>query len=86
LRRSSSLNEGAKCALVSMDSTIKSNLSVGLPLDLVIVKRDRFEVARHMSIDAENEYFHGIRNRWSEALREAFAELPDPDWLRMPMP
>jgi len=86
LRRSSSLNEAAKCALVSMDSTIKSNLSVGLPLDLVIVKRDRFDVARHMSIDAENEYFRGIRNRWSEALREAFAELPDPDWLRTPMP
>jgi len=86
LRRSSSLNEGAKCALVSMDSTIKSNLSVGLPLDLVIVKRDRFDVARHMSIDADNEYFRGIRSRWSEALREAFAELPDPDWLRMPMP
>jgi putative proteasome-type protease len=85
LRRSSSLNEAAKCALVSMDSTIKSNLSVGLPLDLVIVKRDRFDVARHMSIDAENEYFHGIRDRWSEALREAFAELPDPDWLRTPL-
>ena len=86
LRRSSSLNEAAKCALVSMDSTIKSNLSVGLPLDLVIVKRDRFDVARHMSIDADNEYFRGIRTRWSEALREAFAELPDPDWLRTPMP
>jgi putative proteasome-type protease len=82
LRRSSSLNEAAKCALVSMDSTIKSNLSVGLPLDLVIIKRDRFDVARHMSIDADNEYFRGIRTRWSEALREAFAELPDPDWLR----
>ena len=86
LRRSSSLNEAAKCALVSMDSTIKSNLSVGLPLDLVIVKRDRFDVARHMSIDAENEYFRAIRNRWSEALREAFAQLPDPDWLRTPTP
>ena len=86
LRRSSSLNEAAKCALVSMDSTIKSNLSVGLPLDLVIIKRDRFDVARHMSIDADNEYFRGIRSRWSEALREAFAELPDPDWLRTPMP
>jgi len=82
LRRSSSLNEAAKCALISMDSTIKSNLSVGLPLDLVIVKRDRFEVARHMSIDSENEYFRGIRSRWSESLREAFAQLPDPDWLR----
>src|SRR3977135_556648 len=86
LRRSSSLNEAAKRALVSMDSTIKSNLSVGLPLDLVIIKRDRFDVARHMSIDADNEYFRGIRSRWSEALREAFAELPDPDWLRTPMP
>jgi putative proteasome-type protease len=86
LRRSSSLNEAAKCALVSMDSTIRSNLSVGLPLDLVLIKRDRFEIARHMSIDADNEYFRGIRTRWSDALREAFAELPDPDWLRTPMP
>ena len=82
LRRTSSLNEAVKCALVSMDSTIRSNLSVGLPLDLVIVKRDRFNVARHISIDSENEYFRGIRGRWSEALREAFVQLPDPDWLR----
>lgn len=81
LRRTSSLNEAVKCALVSMDSTIRSNLSVGLPLDLVIVKRDRFKVARHLSIDADNEYFRGIRGRWSEALREAFAQLPDPAWL-----
>jgi putative proteasome-type protease len=86
LRRSSSLNEAAKCALISMDSTIRSNLSVGLPLDLVMIKRDRYETARHMSIDTDNEYFRGIRNRWSEALREAFAELPDPDWLRIPPP
>src|SRR5215475_4119143 len=86
LRRSSSLNEAAKCALVSMDSTIRSNLSVGLPLDLVMLKRDRYETARHMSIDSDNEYFKGIRNRWSEALREAFAQLPDPDWLRNPVP
>ncbi|MDB6089244.1 MAG: hypothetical protein JWN85_2028 [Gammaproteobacteria bacterium] len=84
IRRSSSLNEAAKCALVSMDSTIRSNLSVGLPLDLVLIKRDRYEIARHISIDADNEYFRGIRNRWSEALREAFAELPEPDWLRTP--
>jgi putative proteasome-type protease len=81
LRRTSSLNEAVKCALVSMDSTIRSNLSVGLPLDLVIVKRDKFCVARHMSIDSDNEYFRGIRTRWSEALREAFSQLPDPDWL-----
>jgi len=82
IRRSSSLNEAMKCALVSMDSSIRSNLSVGLPLDLVIIKRDHFAVARHVNIDEENLYFRGIRNRWSEALREAFSELPDPDWLR----
>jgi putative proteasome-type protease len=81
IRRSSSLNEATKCALVSMDSTIRSNLSVGLPLDLVIVRRDALAVARHMSIDEDNAYFRGIRTRWSEALREAFVELPDPDWL-----
>lgn len=84
IRRSSSLNEAAKAALVSMDSTIRSNLSVGLPLDLVIVRRDRFEVARHINIDSDNEYFHGLRDRWSDALREAFVELPEPDWLRNP--
>jgi putative proteasome-type protease len=83
LRRTSSLNEAVKCALVSMDSTIQSNLSVGLPLDLVILKRDGFNVARHMSIDSDNEYFKGIRSRWSEALREAFSQLPDPDWLSL---
>jgi len=82
IRRTSSLNEAAKCALISMDSTIRSNLSVGLPLDLAIVKRDCFEVARHVNIDENNAYFRGIRARWGEALREAFAELPDPDWLQ----
>jgi putative proteasome-type protease len=86
VRRSSSLSEGAKCALVSMDSTIRSNLAVGLPLDLVIVRRDHFNVARHASIDAENGYFRNLRNLWSEALREAFARLPEPDWLRQVSP
>ena len=86
IRRSSSLSEGAKCALVSMDSTIRSNLAVGPPLDLVIVKRDRYSVARQMSIDADDEYFHSLRDLWSEALREAFARLPEPGWLNRPLP
>jgi putative proteasome-type protease len=65
-----------------MDSTIRSNLSVGLPLDLVLVKRDRLELARHVSIDEDHEYFRMIRDRWGGALREAFAHLPEPDWLK----
>lgn len=85
IRRSSSLSEGAKCALVSMDSTIRSNLAVGLPLDLVMVRRDSYGVARHIGIDADNEYFHSLTSLWSEALREAFAQLPEPGWLSQPV-
>ena len=81
IRRSSSLNQAAKCALISMDSTIRSNLSVGPPLDLVLVRRDQLKVARHVTIAEDNPYFSGIRNSWSEALRQAFGELAEPDWL-----
>ena len=81
VHRDSTLDEAAKCALISMDSTIRSNLSVGLPLDLVCVRTDDLHVLSHESIDADNGYFRMIRSRWGESLREAFAELPDPDWL-----
>ena len=77
---SSSLAQAAKCALVSMDSTIRSNLTVGPPLDLAIVRRDEFRLATHISIDFENEYFKMIRTRWGFALQEVFSELPNPEW------
>ena len=80
--RSTSLAEAAKCALISMDSTIRSNLSVGPPLDLVCIRRDALKVMSHISMDSEHEYFRMIRKRWSESLRHAFHELPDPEWLR----
>lgn len=80
--RSTSLAQAAKCALISMDSTIRSNLSVGLPLDLLCIKRDTLRVQSHSNIDADHAYFQMIRTRWSESLRHAFHELPDPDWLR----
>ena len=80
-RRSMALSEAAKCALISMDSTIRSNLTVGLPLDLVIVRRDEYRVSSHVDIDADNRYFQMIRGAWGDALREAFSALPNPDWL-----
>jgi putative proteasome-type protease len=80
ITRSSSLAQAAKCALVSMDSTIRSNLSVGPPLDLAIIKRDEFKLATHISIDMDNEYFRMIRERWGFALQEVFSELPNPNW------
>jgi putative proteasome-type protease len=80
-RRSMPLSEAAKCALISMDSTIRSNLTVGLPLDLVIVRRDEYRVASHVDIGPDNRYFQMIRGAWGEALREAFSALPNPDWV-----
>ena len=80
ISRSSSLAQAAKCALVSMDSTIRSNLSVGPPLDLAIIRRDEFQLGTHISIDMENEYFRMIRTRWGFALQEVFSELPNPNW------
>jgi putative proteasome-type protease len=80
ISRSASLAQAAKCALISMDSTIRSNLSVGPPLDLAIIRRDEFKLATHISIDFENDYFKMIRTRWGYALQEVFAELPNPNW------
>ena len=81
IRYGSSLSDAAKCALVSMDSTIRSNLSVGLPLDLCVVARDELSIRSHLSIDQSHAYYAQIRGQWGERLRDAFTELPDPDWL-----
>ena len=65
-----SLHEAAKCALVSMDSTMKSNLSVGLPLDLVCYQGDSFAVDQHKLIDDQDAYFNSIRRSWGQQLRK----------------
>lgn len=79
ITRESSLEEAAKCALISMDSTIRSNLSVGLPIDLLIIRTGELRVGQHRMIDAEDAYFRQIRRNWGDALRNAFKALPDPD-------
>ncbi|ANQ85749.1 proteasome-type protease [Azoarcus olearius] len=78
-----SIDEAVKCALVSMDSSIRSNLSVGLPLDLLTYERDAFRVGHHCVLREDNAYFELIRKQWSQRLRDAFVELPDPDWERI---
>jgi putative proteasome-type protease len=82
ISRSSSLAQAAKCALISMDSTIRSNLSVGLPLDLLSIQHDGLRVQSHDNITEDHAYFRMIRTRWSESLRHAFHALPDPEWIR----
>jgi putative proteasome-type protease len=74
------LDEAAKCALVSMDSTLKSNLSVGLPLDLLVYERDKFQTQQIVCIDDSNPYFNMIRNNWGQKLRQVFESIEDPHW------
>src|SRR6201995_4772608 len=74
------LEEAAKCALVSMDSTMKSNLSVGLPLDLAIYEADALQSDQITCIDDQNPYFRMLRDTWGQRLRDVFVSMEDPQW------
>lgn len=73
--------EAAKCVLISFDSTMKSNISVGLPIDLLWLPRDNLRVGLQQRIREGDPYFTMLRSRWGGGLRRVFGELPDPDWL-----
>lgn len=74
------LDEAAKCVLVSMDSTLKSNLSVGLPLDLVVYEANMLQSDKITCIDNDNPYFRMLRQTWGQKLREVFDGIEDPTW------
>lgn len=74
------LNQAAKCALVSMDSTLKSNLSVGLPLDLLVYREGQFKSDDIVCIDDKNPYFRMIHETWGQRLHEVFQGIDDPRW------
>ncbi len=80
LRPSTPLDQAAKCVLVSMDSTLKSNLSVGLPLDLCVYQVGQLRSDQVVCIDDKNPYFQMIRGSWGEKLRQSFESLEDPQW------
>jgi putative proteasome-type protease len=71
------LGEAAKLLLLSFDSTLRSNLSVGLPIDLLIYERDSLDVRREKRIEAEDEYFRKLSSAWSDALRSAFSKMEE---------
>ena len=83
VRPETTLDEAAKCSLVSMDSTLRSNLSVGLPLDLLCYEADALRVTRFVTIGQDNEYFQMVSRTWGQRLKQAFVELPDPTWEKM---
>lgn len=75
-----SLKDAAKCALISMDSTIRSNLSVGMPLDLLVYETNSLCVKSHVSIGVDDPYYQQLRSSWGDRLRHAFNDMPDPDY------
>jgi putative proteasome-type protease len=79
-RYDTELYDGIKLVLVSMDSTLRSNLTVGLPIDLFVCRKDalRHDILRR--IGEADPYFQMISRRWSEALRDAYRAIPRPDW------
>jgi putative proteasome-type protease len=74
------LYDALKIALISMDSTMRSNLGVGLPIDLMILRRDRIEPEVVHRIEPGEPYFHDLRERWSAALRAAHMAIPRPPY------
>ena len=71
-----SLDQAMKCALISIDSTIRSNLSVGMPLDAMLYLQDSFDSSQHYNIDENHAYYRELREAWSDGLRNAFRGLP----------
>lgn len=69
------LGEAAKLVLLSFDSTLRSNLSVGMPIDLMLYERDSLDARRVHRIEESNEYFRSLSSAWSEALRSSVAKM-----------
>lgn len=80
VRHDMPIEDGIKLALISMDSTMRSNLSVGLPCDLLVYRTNELRVGLRRRIHDDDEYFRMIRERWSAALREAYRSIPNPTW------
>jgi len=75
--RTMSFEHAIKLLMVSFDSTLKANLSVGMPLDLMVIERDAFAPLHETRIEADDPYFQTISSGWGEALKLAFHSLPD---------
>jgi len=80
LTRETGLEDAVRCALVSMDSTIKSNATVGPPIEVLVYEKDSFESNHYLRLEETDEYVLEIRQKWNEALKNAFAELPRLEW------
>jgi putative proteasome-type protease len=80
ITRLTPLSDAIKCVLVSFDLTMRSNLSVGMPIDLICYERDSLQVRWRRRFDDGDEYFAALGHEWSEGTREVFRQLPELRW------
>ncbi len=80
IKPSTGLTEAIKCILISFDSTMRSNVSVGLPVDLCSYEKDSLRLGLRYRITEQDPYFRALHQQWSDGLRQLFARIPDPDW------
>jgi putative proteasome-type protease len=80
ITRSTPLADATKCVLVSFDSTMRSNLSVGMPIDLICYERDSLEVKMRRRFDEGDAYFTALSREWGEGTRQVFRRLPQLQW------
>jgi putative proteasome-type protease len=80
IRAETTLEDAARCALVSLDSTMRSNISVGPPVELAICPTDSFCLSQHISLKYGTPLYASLQKRWNEGLRRAFERLPRFDW------
>lgn len=80
LARDTTLEDAARCAIVSMDSTIKSNATVGPPIEVLVYEKDTFETDHYIKMEEEDSYLREIKQAWNDALSHAFRQLPLFHW------
>jgi putative proteasome-type protease len=80
ISRFTPLEDAIKCVLVSFDSTMRSNLSVGMPIDLICYMRDSLEVQRRRRFEDGDAYFTALGRAWGEGTRQVFRQLPELGW------
>jgi putative proteasome-type protease len=80
LNRRTSLQDAVKCALISFDSTMRSNISVGPPIDIVVLETDALRIGIHQRLEEGDPYLTQIRHAWSEGLKRLYVQMPAPPW------
>jgi putative proteasome-type protease len=80
LTRKTTLEDAARCAIVSMDSTIRSNATVGAPIEVLVYEKDTLETDHYIKMEEDDSYLREIKQAWNEALGNAFLKLPQFDW------